>query len=1196
MAGSGSGEVRAPIFNGENYEFWSIKMKTIFKSYGLWNLVEKGFDESDLKKIDESEAKKKDKEESSGAGRMTLVEVLMKDAKALGLIQGAVSDEIFPRISHEETSKGAWDILQQEYHGDKQVRSVKLQGLRREFEYTRMRDDESLSVYLTKLFDLINQMRSYGEELSRERVVQKLLISLPSAYDSICSVIEHSKDLDVIEVQEVVASLKSFELRIDRHSENKTERAFASLSVNPKPVKFTGNQNAKYHKNWKDKGKKWDNKPTDGARNSCKHCGKLHFGECQFKGKPKCYNCDKFGHLARDCNSKKAVQQLNYATQTDSTPIMFYASNQTNTSVKGCEDVWYVDSGCSNHMTGREDLLVDIDKYVTAKVEMGTGQLVDVTGKGSLMVETKIGKRYIKEVMLVPGLKENLLSVGQMMEHGYYLVFGGHKVEIYDDSSYSNLIARVPMKGNRSFPMKLQSGIHIAYRANVCPSTAMWHRRLGHLNMSSLKLMQEQELVVGLPEIKVIKGVCEGCVLGKQCREAFPREATTRASFPLELIHSDICGPMQTTTTAGNRYFLTFIDDCTRMCWIYFLRHKSEVLNVFKRFKATVELQSGYKLKKLRSDRGGEYTSMEFNRFVEDVGLERQLTTPYTPQQNGVAERKNRTIVEMAKCLMLEKKVPLEFWAEAVNTSVYILNRCPTKALHKKTPFEAYSGRKPGIKHLKVFGSLCYAHVPSQQRQKLDLASKRCIFLGYGSCEKGYRLYNIESGKVTISRDVVFNEEACWDWNAQKERRESIQIIEMSAGEQNCEGSACDSETQCEVSEENVGSDLVTELSDQERMTGPQDFDHTPLKYRNIAEIYEKCNLCIIEPECFEEAAKDESWQKAMEDEISMIEKNHTWDLVDRPFDKPIIGVKWVYKTKLNLDGSVQKNKARLVAKGYSQKPGIDFNETFAPVARLDTVRTLVALAAQKGWKLFQLDVKSAFLNGVLNEEVYVDQPSGFVIQGKEDKVYRLRKALYGLKQAPRAWYEEINSYFAKAGFHRSPSEATLYIKTSHSGILIVSLYVDDIIYTGSSKEMITEFKGEMMRQYEMTDLGLLHHFLGLGVLQTDNYIFLHQKKYAKTLLEKFGLRDCKPVATPLAMNEKLTKVDGSDLADETLYRQMVGSLLYLTATRPYIMFAASLLARFMHNPTKKHMGTAKRVLRYIQGTVNYGVVYEKGK
>ncbi|KAI5327964.1 hypothetical protein L3X38_027360 [Prunus dulcis] len=205
-------------------------------------LVEKGIECSNSKGVGESDAKKKEKEELSGAGKMTLTELLMKDAKALGLIQGAVSDEIFPRFSHEETSEGAWDILMKEFHGDKHVRSVKLQGVRREFEYMRMRDDESLSAYHTKLFDLINQMKNYGEDLARARIVQKLLISLPSTYDSICSVIEHSKDLDEIEVQEVVASLKSFELRPDRHSGDKTEKAFASLSVNPKSEKYSRSQ------------------------------------------------------------------------------------------------------------------------------------------------------------------------------------------------------------------------------------------------------------------------------------------------------------------------------------------------------------------------------------------------------------------------------------------------------------------------------------------------------------------------------------------------------------------------------------------------------------------------------------------------------------------------------------------------------------------------------------------------------------------------------------------------------------------------------------------------------------------------------------------------------------------------------------------------------------------------------------------
>ncbi|KAI5329222.1 hypothetical protein L3X38_028619 [Prunus dulcis] len=384
----------------------------------------------------------------------------------------------------------------------------------------------------------------------------------------------------------------------------------------------------------------------------------------------------------------------------------------------------------------------------------------------------------------------------------------------------------------------------------------------------------------------------------------------------------------------------------------------------------------------------------------------------------------------------------------------------------------------------------------------------------------------------------------------------------------------------------------------EERISGSsQAIDHTPKKWRSVNEIMAQCNICIVEPESFEDANLDESWRNAMKAELEMIEKNNAWTLVDRPFGKPIIGVKWVYKTKLNLDGSVQKNKARLVAKGYSQKPGIDYNETFAPVARLDTIRTLIALAAQKEWNLYQLDVKSAFLNGVLKEEVYVEQPQGFVKDNEEIRVYKLNKALYGLKQAPRAWYDEIDSYFNRAGFKKSPSEATLYVKTSDtSGILIVSLYVDDIVYTGSCVKLLEEFKNDMMKHYEMTDLGLLYHFLGMGVVQTNKHTFLHQKKYAMKVIEKFGLKDCKSVVTPLVASERLCKEDGSEAANENEYRQIVGSLLYLTATRPDIMFASSLLARFMHNPTRKHMGTAKRVLRYIQGTLDFGIEFIKGK
>ncbi|KAM1012444.1 hypothetical protein ACFX15_041792 [Malus domestica] len=545
----------------------------------------------------------------------------------------------------------------------------------------------------------------------------------------------------------------------------------------------------------------------------------------------------------------------------------------------------------------------------------------------------------------------------------------------------------------------------------------------------------------------------------------------------------------------------------------------------------------------------------------------------------------------MAKAMLHDKSMPYFLWAEAVHTAVYILNRSPTKALDNMTPFEAYSGRKPGIGHLKVFGSLCYVHIPAERRQKLDVKSVKGVFVGYATCEKGYRVFDPCSRKLILSRDVVFDETISWNWKQNSEK--SIAITDIQDQYRTVSDFSIQEVT--EVENSNQMEEQDRDVSETVEITSP--YDHTPVKWRNISDILAQCNLCIVEPEKYEEAAQDEAWIKAMKEELSMIEKNETWKLVDRPSDKQVIGVKWVFKTKLNLDGSVQKNKARLVAKGYVQKPGLDYNETFAPVARLDTIRTLIALAAHRSWKIFQLDVKSAFLNGILQEEVYVDQPEGFVINGKEDKVYKLHKALYGLKQAPRTWYGEIDSYFTKCGFEKSLSEATLYTKTrGEKDILIVSIYVDDIVYTGNNQDMLDEFKEDMKEKYEMSDLGLLHHFLGIGVIQTESSIFIHQKKYASSLLDKFGLKECKSVSIPLVATEKLSKEDGSGAADEEKYRKLVGSLLYLTATRPDVMYAASLLARYMHCPTNKHYGTAKRVLRYVKGTLDYGLKYEKGK
>ncbi|KAI5327801.1 hypothetical protein L3X38_027197 [Prunus dulcis] len=675
-----------------------------------------------------------------------------------------------------------------------------------------------------------------------------------------------------------------------------------------------------------------------------------------------------------------------------------------------------------------------------------------------------------------------------MMEHGYYILFGGNYALICDDSSLDNVVAKVAMARNRCFPLSMESICSMGMKAAVQEDPWIWHRRLGYLNFASMKKMQQTQMVLGLPDFSEKEGVCEGCVYGKSHREPFENEKPWRAKNPLEFIHMDVCGLMQNESFGGNKYFITFIDDYSRMCWVYFLINKSSVISVFKKFKAFVELQSGFNLKKLRSDRGGD-TSHEFLEYCSDLGMERQLTIAYSPQQNGITERRNRTICEMARSMMTEKKIPVKFWAEAVGTTVYLQNRCYTTSVTDKTPFEAFTRRKPGVKHLRVFGSICYSHIPSNLKQKFDDKASKGIFMSYGSCEKGYRIYNLQIEKIILSRNVVFDENKSWNWESKQDETVHVPLIFENGSSEITEIEETSHETH------SIASPNLNQLiSDDEHVSESNGSgtsqgstpSNTPVKLKSLEDIYARCHMTIIEPETYYEAIEDKAWKEAMDAEIETIEKNGTWELVERPTDKPVIGVKWVFKTKLNLDGTVQKHKARLVAKGYAQKPGIDYNETFAPVARLDTIRTLIALAAQKGWKLFQLDVKSAFLNGVLEEEVYTEQPGGFEVKTASHKVYKLKKALYGLKQAPRAWYSEIDTYLTSCNFKRSTSEATLYTRTDEEGKLIIaSTYVDDIVYPGNNNALLSEFKRHMMQKYEMTDLGLLHHFLGMGVLQT---------------------------------------------------------------------------------------------------------------
>lgn len=392
----------------------------------------------------------------------------------------------------------------------------------------------------------------------------------------------------------------------------------------------------------------------------------------------------------------------------------------------------------------------------------------------------------------------------------------------------------------------------------------------------------------------------------------------------------------------------------------------------------------------MRTDGGEEFVFYQFQVFCEKEGIVHEVAHPYTPQHNGTAERRNRMIMNMVRCMLKCKNLPKFLWGEAVSTVAYILNRSPTKRLDNVTPEEAWSGSRPNVKHLRIFGSVCSRHVPNQLRRKLDDKSEVMILLGFHPTG-GYRLLDPKSNQIITSRDVVVDETRQWD-RAEKEKNSVSLQFELDSPEMN----------------DSVPTQATADVrrSQRERQIPQrfQDYELVSDSAVNVeGELIHFALFAEAEPVTFADAVQDSKWVQAMEEELKSIERNGTWKLVELPPNKKSIAVKWVYKVKLNPDGGVNKYKARLVAKGLLQKPGIDFGEVFAPVARVETVTMVIAFASWHDWSMYHMDVKSTFLNGPLDEEVFVDQPEGFAVKGQESKVYRLNKALYGLKQAPRA-------------------------------------------------------------------------------------------------------------------------------------------------------------------------------------------------
>nr|CAD41085.2 OSJNBb0011N17.2 [Oryza sativa Japonica Group] len=652
--------------------------------------------------------------------------------------------------------------------------------------------------------------------------------------------------------------------------------------------------------------------------------------------------------------------------------------------------------------------------------------------------------------------------------------------------------------------------------------------------------------------------------------------------------------------------------------------------------------------------------------------------------ENGVAERKNRHLLEIARSLMYTMNVPKFLWSEAVMTAAYLINRTPSRILGMKTPYEMIFGKNEFVVPPRVFGCTCFVRDHRPSIGKLDPRAVKCIFIGYSSSQKGYKCWSPSERRTFVSMDVTFRESVPFygektdisslfvdlddltrgDHDQQKEgeilglkeneqskgkivvgeipcaigdpvqeqewrkphEEENLQVytrrMRLPTTQQvEVDDQVSDDLTHVQVSSESGGEQI--EIREEESNLpiairkgmrsnagkppqrygfeiGDESGDENDIanyvSYTSLSSTYKafvaSLNSAII-PKDWKEAKQDPRWHQAMLDELEALEKNKTWDLVSYPNGKKVVNCKWVYAVKQNPDGKVERYKARLVAKGYSQTYGIDYDETFAPVAKMSTVRTIISCAVNFDWPLHQLDVKNAFLHGDLQEEVYMEIPPGFATLQTKGKVLRLKKSLYGLKQSPRAWFDRFRRAMCAMGYKQCNGDHTVFYHHSGDHITILAVYVDDMIITGNDCSEITRLKQNLSKEFEVKDLGQLKYFLGIEIARSPRGIVLSQRKYALDLLSDTGMLGCRPASTPVDQNHKLCAESGNPVNKER-YQRLVGRLIYLCHTRPDITYAVSMVSRYMHDPRSGHMDAVYRILRYLKGSPGKGLWFKK--
>ena len=912
------------------------------------------------------------------------------------------------------------------------------------------------------------------------------------------------------------------------------------------------------------------------------------------KGKVVCFFCGKPGHWRKHCKAFLASKKKSEATTSGTFMIEINFSPSTS---------WVMDTGCGTHICTDVQGLRQSRVLAKGEVDLrvGNGAHVAALAVGTYCLSLPTGLLLeLHNCYHVPSISRNIISVSVLDNMGYHFEISNGLLSF----SLNGILFGIARLYNGLYVLDLNNKDILNIETKKAKhsdqnQTYLWHCRLCHVNKTRIAKLQRDGVLAPF-DFQSFE-VCESCLLGKMTKSPFTGQSE-RATELLGIIHSDVCGPLTVEARGGYSYFITFTDDFSRYGYVYLMRHKSEAFDKFKEFRNEVQNMLGKSIKALRSDRGGEYLSSGFSEYLKECGIVSQLTPPYTPQHNGVSERRNRTLLDMVRSMMSFSDLPASFWGYALETATHVLNRVPSKSVDK-TPYELWSGRKPNLSYLRIWG--CEAYVKKLTSNKLGPKSCKCIFVGYPKETKGYYFYHPEERKIFVARSGVFLEKEHFLRSTSGRKVELDEVLEpqdiLDEGRDDVPQEVVEhhEEVTPQIVDQSEPPQVAHELRRSRRVR------HEPERYSYL--VTQHGDVLIYqddEPRTYEDAISDPDsvkWLEAMKSEMDSMYQNQVWSLVEPPEGVKPIGCKWVFKKKTDMDGNVHTYKARLVAKGFKQIHGIDYEETFSPVAMIKSIRIMLAIAAYHDYEIWQMDVKTAFLNGNLEEDVYMTQPDGFVLDSQANKVCKLQRSIYGLKQASRSWNIRFDEAVKEFGFIKNEDEPCVYKKVSGSAVAFLVLYVDDILLIGNDIPNLQSVKTWLSKCFSMKDLGEAAYILGIKIYRdrSRRLLGLSQSAYIDKVLKRFSMEESKKGFLPMSHGVYLSKElcpktqDERDRMKRIPYASAIGSIMYaMLCTRIDVSCALSTCSRYQSDPGERHWMAVKNILKYLKRTKDMFLVY----